>query len=154
MASVNHKGILVKQCRDWIWGFLLENWPFAFWQRTPLARVVALSPELVDDSMKLLKHTNKQTFRLYLYLLVNNTCCSLACWVCGRAWPTAMCLNSLYSTGRMIVPNVFQEWSLPCAIPRDKEVHQPFNLFCSSAGWWHFQKGLKADDHALQYHNS
>lgn len=53
-----------------------------------------------------------------------------------------------------VVPNVFQECSLPCATPRDKEVNQPFTLLCSSAGWWHFQKGLKADCHALQYHNS
>lgn len=51
-----------------------------------------------------------------------------------------------------IVPNVFQESSLPCAVPKDKEVNQPFSLFCSSVGWWHFQKGLKADYHALGCH--
>lgn len=61
---------------------------------------------------------------------------------------------SLFHKQNDVVPNVFQEWSLPFAIPGDKEVNQPFNLFGSSAGWWHFQKGLKADCHALQYHNS
>lgn len=51
------------------------------------------------------------------------------------------------------VPNVFQELSLPCAIPKVKEVNQPFSLFGSSVVWWYFQESLKAGCHALEYHN-